>query len=158
MSFRVAFLVALLLAGCGFQMRGTASVPPEMASTYVEATDRHSLFYRELRAGLQSAGVELVDHPADASSVFSIVTDDTGQRVLSVSARNVPTEFEVFYSVSYRIIAGERTLMPLRNQTLTIDYTWDETQVLGKEKEEQVLRESLVDDLVRVIMIQLSSI
>lgn len=158
MWFRAPILLALLLAGCGFQLRGASSVPPEMARTYVEAIDRHSLFYRELSAGLRSAGVEVVDNPADATSVFSIVTDDTGQRVLSVSARNVPTEFEVFYSVSYRLIAGERTLMPLRTQTLTIDYTWDETLVLGKEKEEQVLRESLVDDLVRVIMIQLSSI
>lgn len=150
--------MSLLLTGCGFQMRGAATVPPEMAQTYIDTADRHSLFYRELRAGLQSAGVETVDRPEDASSVFSIVQDATGQRVLSVSARNVPTEFEVFYTVSYRLVAGERTLMSLRDQTLTRDYTWDETLVLGKEKEEQILREDIVDNLVRVIMIQLSSI
>jgi LPS-assembly lipoprotein len=156
--FRAAILLTLLLSGCGFQMRGASTVPPEMARTYIETPDRHSLFYRELRAGLRSAGAEMVDRPEDASSVFSIVLDETGQRVLSVSARNVPTEFEVYYSVSYRLIAGERTLMPIRGQTLTRDYTWDETLVLGKEKEEQILREAIVDDLVRVIMIQLSSI
>ena len=158
MWFRAAILLTLLLSGCGFQMRGASTVPPEMARTYIETPDRHSLFYRELRAELRTAGAEMVDRPEDASSVFSIVLDETGQRVLSVSARNVPTEFEVYYSVSYRLIAGERTLMPIRGQTLTRDYTWDETLVLGKEKEEQILREAIVDDLVRVIMIQLSSI
>ena len=155
---RAAILATLLLAGCGFQMRGASTVPPEMARTYIDTTDRHSLFYRELSARLRLAGVEIVDRPDAASSVFSIVQDVTGQRVLSVSARNVPTEFEVYYSVSYRLISGEQTLMPMRNQTLTRDYTWNETLVLGKEKEEQILREDIVDNLIRVILIQLSSI
>ena len=155
---RAALLAALLLAGCGFQMRGASTVPPEMARTYIETADRHSLFYRELKAGLENAGVETVDGEEEASSVFSIVHDETGQRVLSVSARNVPPEFGVFYAVSYRLTVGERTFLPPQTQTMTRDYTWDETLVLGKEKEEQILREDIVDNLVRVILIQLSSI
>ena len=57
-----------------------------------------------------------------------------------------------------RLAAGERTLLSARNQTLTRDYIWDETLVLGKEREEQILREAIVEDLVRVVLIQLSSI
>ena len=46
------------------------------------------------------------------------------------------------------VVTRERSLLSLRSQTLTRDYTWDETRVLGKEKEEQVLREAIVDDLI----------
>jgi outer membrane lipopolysaccharide assembly protein LptE/RlpB len=60
--------------------------------------------------------------------------------------------------VVYGLAAGENALLPVRDQTLTRDYTWDETLVLGKEKEEQLLREAIVDDLIRVINIQLSGI
>ena len=139
-------------------MRGASTVPPEMSQTYINANDHHSLFYRSLRRGLRDAGVEVVDSVADASAVFTIYSDITGQRVLSVSARNVPREFEVYYSVNYALDTPDASLLSPQAQTLTRDYTWNETLVLGKEKEEQLLREAIVDDLIRVVMIQLSGI
>jgi len=151
-------LSLLLLVACGFQLRGAASVPPEMARTYIAAEDQRSLFYRRLRDSLRSAGVSVVDSQGDATATFSIASDIPGQRVLSVSARNVPREFEVFYSVIYSVQTETATLLESRSQTLTRDYTWDETRVLGKEKEEALLREAIVDDLVRIVLIQLSAI
>ena len=139
-------------------MRGATSVPPEMARTYIATEDQRSLFYRRLRDSLHSAGVTVVESPLDAPATFSILSDLPGQRVLSVSARNVPREFEVFYTVFYSVQAKEVTLLEPRSQTLTRDYTWDETKVLGKEKEEELLRAAIVDDLVRIVLIQLSSI
>ncbi len=151
-------LIVLLLAACGFQMRGAASVPPEMARTYIAADDQRSLFYRRLRDSLRGIGVNVVDSPVEATATFSIVSDIAGQRVLSVSARNVPREFEVFYTVFYSVQTEDAILLAARSQTLTRDYTWDETRVLGKEKEEALLREAIVDDLVRIVLIQLSAI
>lgn len=151
------FVLASLIS-CGFQLRGVVTVPPEMARTYIATNDRHSLFYRRLRDNLRVAGVELVESPVDASSTFSIVSDVTGQRVLAVSARNVPREYEVYYSISYDIKTEEATLLDNRSQTVTRDYTWNETQVLGKEKEQELMREEIVDDLVRTVMIQLSAL
>jgi LPS-assembly lipoprotein len=154
----VAALQVALLTGCGFQMRGTTSVPAEMSHTYIESTDKHSLFYRKLRVSFKNSGIDLVESALEASAVFSIISDVTGQRVLSVSARNVPREFEVFYTVMYGLKTEKESLLDPRSQTLTRDYTWDETQVLGKEKEEQLMREAIVDDLVRTILIQLSAL
>jgi LPS-assembly lipoprotein len=154
----VAALQVTFLAGCGFQLRGATSVPVEMSRTYIESTDQHSLFYRKLHESLRMNGVELVDSPLEASAVFSIISDATGQRVLSVSARNVPREFEVYYTVMYGLKTEKESLLDPRSQTLTRDYNWDETQVLGKEKEEQLMREAIVDDLVRNILIQLSAL
>jgi LPS-assembly lipoprotein len=139
-------------------MRGATSVPPEMARTYIATEDQRSLFYRRLRDSLQNAGVTVVESPLDATATFSILSDLPGQRVLSVSARNVPREFEVFYTVFYSVQAKNVMLLEPRSQTLTRDYTWDVTEVLGKEKEEELLREAIVDDLVRIVLIQLSSI
>lgn len=129
-----------------------------MQRTFIKADDGHSLFYRKLRSELQAAGVEVLDSPSEASAVFSILVDDTGQRVLSVSARNVPTEYEVYYTVGYSLEAGETTLLQPRVQTEVRDYTWDATLVLGKEQEQQQLREAIVADLLRMIMIQLDAL
>ncbi len=151
-------MLVVTASSCGFQIRGAADVPPEMQRTYIATADRHSGFYQALRRELSSAGIELVDSPVDATSIFNIHTDITNQRVLSVSARNVPTEYEVFYIVNYSLVSGPTTLMQPRTQTQTRFYTWDETLVLGKQMEQQTLRDAIVGDLVRVVMIQLSSI
>jgi LPS-assembly lipoprotein len=128
-----------------------------MQRTYIETIERNSLFHRELRAQLRTAGVELVDSPDDATAIFAISVDESSQRVLSVSTRNVPTEYEVYYTVEYALTSGENSLLEPQYVTLTRDYTYDETLVLGKAREEQLLREAIVKDLVRIVLRQLSS-
>ena len=78
--------------------------------------------------------------------------------MLSVSARNVPTEFEVFYTVGYSLLAGQQRLLTPQDLTFTRDYTWDETLVLGKQQEEDLMREAIVKDLVRTVLKQISSL
>ena len=129
-----------------------------MQRTYVDGVDDYSLFLRQLRQALRQAGVELVESPDAATAVFSIATDETDQRVLSVSGRNVPTEFEVYYTVEYSVIAGGTTLLGTQDVTLTRAYTYDTTQVLGKAREESMIRDALVEDLVRIVLRQISSL
>jgi len=129
-----------------------------MERTYIAAADQYSLFSRELQAGLRLAGVEIVESASDATATFTIDFDQTSQRVLSVSARNVPTEYEVYYTISYSLDSGADILMLQQTLTLTRDYTYDSTLVLGKAREEELLREAIVDDLVRIVMKQISTL
>jgi len=146
------------IAACGFQLQGAFTPPAGMEKTYIAAADRYSPFLRELEARLRSAGVELVESAAESTATFTISFDETSQRVLSVSARNVPTEYEVYYTINYSLESGTNTLMPQQTLTLTRDYTYDSTLVLGKAREEEVLREAIIDDLVRIVMKQISTL
>jgi LPS-assembly lipoprotein len=148
----------VLLSGCGFQLQGMLSTPAEMQRTYIVTDDRHSPFYRELRAQLQTAGVQLVDSAVESTGTFSILYDETDQRVLSVSARNVPTEYEVYYTIRYSIDGGGKTLVEPQTLTLTRDYTYDPLLVLGKAREEEQLREAIVKDLVRIVLKKISTL
>jgi LPS-assembly lipoprotein len=154
----VAFALFSLLGGCGFSPQGATSTPEAMQRTYISTPDRFSQFYRELSRNLRAAGVEVLESPQGATATLSILYDFTDQRVLSVSARNVPTEFEVFYTVRYAITSGEESLLEPQELTLTRDYTYDETLVLGKAREEQLMRDAIVDDLVRIVLKQISAI
>lgn len=129
-----------------------------MERTYIATSDRYSPFLREFEEHLRSADVELTDSAADATAIFTISFDDTSQRVLSVSARNVPTEYEVYYTLAYSLDAGATNLLPQQTMTLTRDYTYDPTLVLGKAREEELLREAIVQDLVRIVMKQISTL
>jgi LPS-assembly lipoprotein len=150
--------VVTLVAGCGFHLQGALTTPAQMERTYIATDDHHSLFYRELRLQLQAAGVSLVDTAADSTATFSILFDDTAQRVLSVSARNVPTEYEVYYTIQYAIDDGASRLLEPQTLTVTRDYTYDSTLVLGKAHEEELLRDAIVKDLVRIVLKQISTL
>jgi len=147
-----------LLAGCGFHLQGAFTTPPEMERTYILADDQRSLFYRELHEALKTAGVQLVDDASTATATFTISYDHTDQRVLSVSARNVPTEYEVYYTIEYALDGGAKNLLEPQALTLTRDYTYDPTLVLGKAQEQELLREAIVDDLVRIVLKQIATL
>ncbi len=146
------------LSGCGFALQGAYSLPPAMATTYIDTNDRYSALYRALDDALRESGVVVTDSATDDAATLTILAEQTGQRVLSVSARNVPTEYEVFYTVEYALSKDQQSLLAPRTLTLTRDYTYDENRVLGKAAEEQLLRDSIVDDLVRIIIKQIDSI
>ena len=146
------------LAACGFHLQGAFVAPPGMELTYVATSDRYSRFYQALHSELRAAGVELSDTASDTTAMFTIFTDYTSQRVLSVSTRNVPTEYEVYYTITYRLDSGTDVLLPQQTLTLTRDYTYDSTLVLGKAREEELLRDAIVDDLVRIVMKQISTL
>lgn len=154
----LALLVTLMLGACGYQLQGAFSVPPSMAKTYIDTDNRHSTFFIELRKMLRANGVQVVDAESDATAVFHVHADLTGQRVLSVSARNVPREYEVFYTVQFSLEDESGVLLDPQLRTLTRAYTYDETRVLGKAQEEEFLRNTLVKDLVRIVLRRLSSI
>lgn len=157
--FRVLPLTALaLLASCGFQLRSAPELPAELDKTYLATSDRQTLFARKLRRELRANGVAIVDTPVDATAVLTILEDETGQRVLSVSARNIPREYEVFYRVTFSLEHGEQTLLEPREQSVTQDYTYDETLVLGKAREEEQVRNAIADNLVRLVMFQLAAL
>jgi outer membrane lipopolysaccharide assembly protein LptE/RlpB len=123
-----------------------------MAKTYNAAMDRNSEFFTSLRDALRQHGSDIVPAPEQADAVLSILEDDTGQRVLSVTARNVPREYEVFYTVSFSLAAGERKLIEPESLVATRVYAWNETEVLGKCAEERILRQALAEDLAERVM------
>jgi len=155
---RLTVLLLLLLSGCGFHLQSALTTPAVMERTYLATENTHSQFYRELRSRLRAAGVILVESPAEATATLLILVDETDQRVLSVSARNVPTEYEVYYSVEYELFSGETSLLAPQMLTLTRDYTYNENLVLGKAREEAMMREAIVSDLVRIVLKQISSL
>jgi LPS-assembly lipoprotein len=156
---RLASLAVLgvAVAACGFQLRGELRYPTGMAKTYIDAEDRYSPFYAELRAALLEGGLELADGPQGASATVHVLKDETGQRILSVSARNTPVEYELYYVVRYSLEIGGKESLPPQRLALTREYTWDETAVLGKSEEADTLRHGLAQDLVALVTRRLAS-
>ena len=139
-------------AGCGFHLQGAGSLPPALAKTYLAGSAPHSEFLVSLREALRLRGSDVVTAREQAESVLNIVSDQTGQRVLSVTAGNIPREYEVYYAVTFSLQVGEQTLIENESLVVTRSYTYDETEVLAKAAEEQILRRALAEDLARRVV------
>jgi LPS-assembly lipoprotein len=137
------------LGGCGFHLQGAGTLPPALSKTYIATGAPHSEFLDTLTDTLRLRGSQIVKSRDDAQAVLDITADDTGQRVLSVSARNIPREYEVYYSVTFSLQVGGESVIEHESLVATRSYTYDETQVLAKAAEEDVLRRALAEDLAR---------
>ena len=147
----VLMLVCVTMTGCGFAFRGEIDLPPDVETLYIRTNDRFSPFYRELVAAIKTNGLELVDNSIDADAVIDVLEDVTDRRTLSVSARNIPVEFEIYYIVTVSVFIGAQQIVDRQRFVLTRDYTYDETEVLGKANEEEVLRDALASNLVGLL-------
>jgi LPS-assembly lipoprotein len=148
----------LSLSACGWRLQGAAKLSPTMTVTFVDAEDRYTDFNRALRDRLRASGAKVTERVADATAVVKIIKDQSGQRVLSVSARNTPEEYEVFYAVEYSVASGGTELIPPQKLELTRDYSYDTTAVLAKQREQAVLREALAHDLAGLVLRRLASL
>jgi LPS-assembly lipoprotein len=149
--------VLCVFSGCGFHLQGAGSLPPAMGKTYVATRSAHSDFLLALTDTLRQRGAEVLRAPDDSAAVLEIAADETGQRVLSVSARNIPREYEVFYSVTFSLKVAGKNVVDHETLVVTRSYTFDETQVLAKSAEQEVLRRALAEDLARRVMRRIES-
>ena len=152
----VPFVLLASLWGCGWHLQGRAHLSEAMAVTYIETNDRYTDFNRALRDSLRASGAQLVEDKQEATAIVRIHQDESGQRVLAVSARNTPEEYQVYYVVEYSVSDRSGQLVEPQRIELTREYSYDATAVLAKQKEQAILREALARDLAGIIVRQLS--
>jgi LPS-assembly lipoprotein len=151
-------IAALLLSACGFQLQGRAKLPDPLSRAYVEAPDRQSDFVQGLRKALINSGADVVKQRDAASAIVQILQDEVTTRVLTVSANNLPRDYEVTYTVRFAVRASDQEILAPQEVSVSRDYSFDERMLLAKEQEEAVLREGLAKDLVGLVMRRLSSL
>lgn len=157
-SLGPALLLAVSLAGCGFRLQGAVTLPEGIDRVQVSATDELTPFAVELRNRLRDSGTLVADAASEADVVIRVRVDRTGRRVLSVSARNTPQEFEIFYFVEYSIDRAGQEVVPPQRLELTRNFSFDQSLLLAKDREEDVLREAMARDLADLVLRRVASL
>jgi len=144
------------LGGCGFHLEGRAPLPAKVLTPYLEAEDRQSDFVQSLERALAANGAELAPERNKASAVVTILKDSLKQRVLSVSNLNQPNEYELTYTVSFSVTAGDKELLPPQEISTTRSYSFDARLLLAKGHEADILRGAMARDLADMVMRRLA--
>jgi LPS-assembly lipoprotein len=153
-----ALVLTAALAGCGFHLQGKQPLPEAFAYTYVDTRDEQTDFVQDLRKALIASGSKVIRTRGSSGAIISVHKDELTERILSVSARNIPTEYELTYRVEFSVDSGGKTLIDHEEITATRDISFDEAQLLAKEREQEILREGLARDLVALVMRRIASL
>ncbi len=153
---RRALLLAAPLAGCGFAPRGQAVFRFERLalSGFAPRSPLQAALERQLRRlPLQLVPV------AQAQVVLDAKRETHGRTAVASTAAGQVREWQLVLELDYRLVTpGDELLLPLTNLRLTRDLSTTESQALAKEQEEAVLRRSMEQEAVALLMRRLSAL
>ena len=135
----------VIVGGCGYQFRGSVSLPPELGAMHVAGPRDVSAAVIQL---LDGAGVR-VDATVESASVLVRLSDERfNRRVLSVNpVTGKESEFELAYRVTFEVTGAQgEELVPRQTVSLLRDYVFDIDGVLGKSREQSVLHDEMRRD------------
>ena len=153
-----AGLTMLALTGCGFHLQGSVALPQGVRSVYVATTDELTPFAVALKQSIERSGATLATSASGADTVLRITKDRNGRRVLSVSARNTPQEYEIFYEVEYSVDRAGKEVVTAQPLELTRNFSFEEAQLLAKDREQEVLRLAMAQDLANLVLRRLEAL
>lgn len=148
---------AVLLAGCGFQLR---QAPHFAFQTIFVASAPNSSTVRDIRRGIESGtGVKVVDDPNAAQVILDIVMDRREQVVVGLNATGQVREFQLRSRVQFRLRTPQgKELIPLTELLQQRDISYTESAALAKEFEQQQLYRDMQADIVRQLLRRLASV
>jgi len=151
-----ALMLALSLSACGYRLAGSDPLPAVLAKPYLSVKDPYTDFAREFERRLKSSGAELQPLRQDSTATIEVSKDSVEQRTLAVSSRNIPTDYELIYTVTFAVQGTDKEILPPQTISLSRDYSFEENELLAKEHEADILREQMARDLVAIAMRRLT--
>jgi LPS-assembly lipoprotein len=155
-KIRAALLIVLvLLAGCGFHLRGTETLP--FKSAVVEAAAASALAPLLSQALQEQA--KLAAKPEEAQLRIRITNETRGKSILSLSGSGRVREYRIEYKLTAVVVDtfGVEVLAPFSIQ-LANDFSYSDDQVLAKQAEEASLYRSMEQEILRQVLRRLSFI
>jgi LPS-assembly lipoprotein len=151
-------LLVLLLAGCGFQLRGSSALPQAMSVTYIKGIKPFGTLADDFTAALRLRDIRVTDREHEATAILEITRNDNEKLVVSVDTAGNVLEYEVRQTVGFAVVTPDRkVVVPEQSVSLSRDYIFSSTDVLGKQREEQDVRATLQENLVNLAMLRIAA-
>ena len=145
---------SLVLAGCGWQLRGTLTEQKPLPPVTVISDDSYSPMTRSLREAItkQATAVE-TDAEPEPAYVLRVLEEVIDKRAITYNATGTPAQYEMTLTITYAIqppnaqdLALPRTVSSHR----TFDF--DPRNVVAKSEEERALLQHMRQQLAQTLI------
>ncbi|NCW36334.1 MAG: hypothetical protein EB109_04155 [Methylophilaceae bacterium] len=141
----IALLILLMITSCGFHMRGMT----EISFKTISLEGKELSFTKNLKKVLNSNKIAIVLPSENPELRVELIGEESEKRILSLSGQGLVREYEIFYRVRYRVKTadsetwGQENILEIRR-----DFTYSDSNVIGKEEEERQLNESMRNEAI----------
>lgn len=151
-------LPALLLTGCGFQLRRAPDWPLELNPIHVDGLGGRDPFYLALVQSLRAAGVEVLDARSPDAAELRVLSLRESRRVLSVTGAARISEYELSRVLDTALrLPGEPEGLPLGPLRASRVYVFDAAAVLSRDEREEELARAMDRDLLRLLQLRVQA-
>jgi LPS-assembly lipoprotein len=149
-------VLALQLDACGFHLRGSTPLPAEMSVTYIHGTSEFDTLYDDFRTALESRSVRVTQDRGEATAVLNILENNTDKDVLTVDLGGKVLEYRISQNIQFEVAAADgQPLVDQQSITRSRDFKFNRNDVLGKERESELIRKELQRDVVNLAMLRI---
>jgi LPS-assembly lipoprotein len=155
MKLALVAALSVSIAACGFQLRGSSNLP--FQTIYVPGSSGGVAL--DLKRAIESSSkTRVVDSPKNAQAVFELTEAKQEKDILSLTGAGRVREYRLRYVVRYRVHDQKgHDLVPSTTLKQVRDVTFNDSAVLAKEAEDQLLYRDMQTDMVQQILRQLAA-
>jgi len=155
LNFLFVLAMSMVLAACGFQLRGIANL--SFKTLYIQGGTLS--ISKELKRSFKANGIQVKDDAEGAELLLEMLGETNEKRILSLSGTGVVREYELNYRANFRT---REPANPIWNAPQTVQtrrsFSYNDNALLGKLDEEAKLNADMRSDAIREIMRRLTAI
>ncbi|MCU7950450.1 MAG: hypothetical protein KZQ74_05920 [gamma proteobacterium symbiont of Bathyaustriella thionipta] len=150
-------LMAVLLTGCGFHLRGDIVLPALYER--VQVVDKgYSDVGKALSKALQNVGSKIVSSPEEATAVVTVLSRGTQRRALNVGGKRI-REYELQLDITFVVQnSGGQQLAQQQTVSVVRNFRNDANDVLGKDNEEKIIRKEMMQPAIIQVLRRMKAI
>ena len=146
-------LMVLTQVACGFRLRGTSELPPQMKQVFVYGIAPSSEFSRILNDTLLPSGGRISEDRLGAGVVLHVIDERHDKREISLSNRGKANEYELYYELTFELHnAAGAVILPRQTVEVVRDYFNPQIEVIAKSEEEAVIWREMHQSAVRTLI------
>jgi LPS-assembly lipoprotein len=162
-SLMALALGSLAVSSCGFRLRGSFDFA---FKSILILSETGSVVSRALKASLDSdnkvkvlVNQAFVEDSSDNEAVLTILSERREKSITALNSSGQISEFQLRFRVVYNVKNAAGKIVVQETQIVALrDFSYSETQALGKQDEEALLYRDLEEDVVQQLLRRLSSI
>jgi LPS-assembly lipoprotein len=144
-----------LLNACGFALRGTTPLPPELQTLQMASMDPNSELEREVLRSLRGSGVDVV--ASGDVYVLGLGVEQGSERTLSVNSNARAGEYELEMRVQFQLSQAGTTVYGPDSVAVTRFYLTDPENAVAKAEEADLIRSEMRRELAQQILRRLQN-
>lgn len=150
--------ISLMLSACGFHLRSSQQLPPQMSSIYLKTKDPYSPFVIALKQTLTSGGVNLVANQMQAPITLDLTNISFKYYSPTLGNSSLARTYNFYGSLTYRLTNNKNKVL-LAPQTITSSrsLTLNANQLLDNNNQSKLLKQAMVQEMVNELFNRLSS-